>query len=155
MNSLADVVNHIFEASLGIDNEKLFQGFLPLKNRIDAWYPEHSEDYFQERQILAIQVAVSKYCVISAVYKSKADLAFTCSILYEHNMLKLRINGKNIDTNCDKEKVMHAFLEMKSLLSYQGLFAPLRAHECGAADILPKDSDMIEKSRPLGSVANS
>ena len=58
MNSLVHAVNHIFEALPCIDSEKLFQDLLPLRSRIDAWYREHSEDYIQERQILAIQAAV-------------------------------------------------------------------------------------------------
>ena len=98
MNYLVDAVNNIFEALPGIDNEKLFQGLLPLKTRIDAWYREHSEDYLQKRQVLAIQAAVSKYCVISAVDKSKAHLAFTCPLLCQHKMLKMHIGGKNINT---------------------------------------------------------
>ena len=83
--------------------------------------------------------------------KSKADLAFTCPMLYQHKTLKLHIEGKNIDTNYNKEKVMNSFIEMKDQLAYSGLLMPLRTHEFGAADVIPKDSNLVEKSRPLGS----
>ena len=94
---------------------------------------------------------MSKYYVISAMDKSKADLAFTCPLLYQHKMLKMHIGGKNINTYYEKEKVKHSFLEMEVQLSYSGLSMPLRTHEFGAADVIPKESNLIEKSRPLGS----
>ena len=40
---------------------------------------------------------------------------------------------------------------MKAQLSYSGLSMPLRTHEFGAADVIPKDSNLIEKTHPLGS----
>ena len=52
-----------------------------------------------------------EYCVISAVDKSKAVLAFTCPLLYQHKMLKMHSGMKNINTYYDKEQVMNSVLE--------------------------------------------
>ena len=43
-----------------------------------------------------------EYCVISAVDKSNADIAFTCPLLYQHKMLKMHLGVKNINTYYDK-----------------------------------------------------
>ena len=44
-----------------------------------------------------------------------------------------------------------AAIEMKDQLAYSGLSMPLRTHEFCAADVIPKDSNLVENSRPLGS----
>ena len=46
--------------------------------------------------------------------KSNADLAFMCTLLYQHKMLKMHIGRKNINTHYDNEKVTNALLEMKA-----------------------------------------
>ena len=46
---------------------------------------------------------------------------------------------------------MNSFLEMKAQLSYSGLSMFLRTHDFRTADDIPKDSNLIKKSRPFGS----
>ena len=50
----------------------------------------------------------------------------------------MHIEDKDIDTSYNMEKVMNSFKEMKDQLVYSGLSIPLRTHEFGAADIIPK-----------------
>ena len=69
--------------------------------------------------------------------------AFTCPMLHQHPLLNLHLGPKSIDTDYGRDKVMKSFLDMKSLLAYSGLSVPMRAHELGAADMIPKDSEMM------------
>ena len=118
---------------------------------IDDWYRDHEDKYIQEKQIAAIKAAPSKYCVNSVVDKSKADLAFSCPLLHQYRMLQMHIDGNDIYMAYDMDNVIKSFAEMKDLISYSGLPIPIRSHEFGAAAIIPKDSNLQEKSRPLGS----
>ena len=66
MDSLVDVVNHIYDTLLGIDDKKLYEDVFPLKSKIDDWYQEHSGEYVQDSQIVASTAATSTiFCYLS------------------------------------------------------------------------------------------
>ena len=140
-NSLVDAVNHIYDIVPNINNKEIFQDLLPLKARIDDCYRDHEDKYIQEKQIAAIKAATSKFCVITAVNKSKADLAFSCPLLHQCRMLKMHIDGKDVDTAYDDDdKVVNSFTNMKDQIAYSWLPIPFKSNEFGAADIISKDS---------------
>ena len=70
--------------------------------------------------------------------------------MYQRKMLDLHIAAKNIDTKYNNEKIVKSFLQMKGQLSYLHLSMLLRTHEFGAADVIPKDSDLSEKPCQFG-----
>ena len=77
-NSLVNAVNHIFSKLPNINKEDLYNDLLSLTLRVEAWYDNHAGDFIYERQVSAIKDATSKFCVITAVDKSKSDIAATC-----------------------------------------------------------------------------
>ena len=72
-------------------------------------------------------------------------------MLYQHKILSCHVQGKSVDTSYDKDAIIQSFADMKAMLGYSGIPVPIRSHEFGAADVLPKNSDLENKSRPLGS----
>ena len=92
-----------------------------------------------ESQIAASKAAASKHCVISAVDKSKADIAFSCPRFHKWRMLKMHIDGNTVNIAYDGDKVIISFRDMKENISYSGLPMPLNSHHVGAADIIPKN----------------
>ena len=75
---MVDAVNHIYNKLPNINHEDLYTDLIPLKLRVEAWYDAHAVEFIHERQISAIKAATSKLCVITAVDKSKSDIAFSC-----------------------------------------------------------------------------
>ena len=62
-------------------------------------------------------------------------------------MLKMQIDSKDVDTAYDADKGVNSFTDMKDQIADSGLPITHRSHEFVAADIIPKDSNLHEKSR--------
>ena len=59
-------------------------------------------------------------------------------MLHQHRMLKMHIEGKDVDTAYDMDKVINYFEEIKNHLVYSGLSIPIKTYEFGAADVISK-----------------
>ena len=147
LHSISQAVQHVLARINSLDDFDASSLVLAISN----WYERCKNQYIHESDILKLKRRLNDCCVVSALDKSKCDLALTCPQLHQFKLMQAFIDGKSIQTDYCKEIVIKSFQDMRSKLCYSGINIPLRTHLFGAADIIPKASGLVEKCRPLGS----
>lgn len=126
---------------------------------IDGWYDklyaQKLGPFVRAEVLRSVKARLDELCLVSAVDKSKSDLAFLCPQLAQHALLSLNTSDRTLHTDFDGSAVKDNFSDMQVRLAYNGIPFPMRSHDFGVLSVLPKSSGIVNgtcnKWRPLGS----